>query len=55
LYPNLINAESNTGTDPDILSNGFKMRGSYTDFNASGGSYIFAAFAEAPFKYALAR
>jgi hypothetical protein len=39
----------------DILSNGFKIRGSYSSINASGGTYIFAAFADAPFKYATAR
>jgi hypothetical protein len=38
----------------DILSNGFKMRSS-TIQNASGGTYIYAAFAENPFKYANAR
>jgi len=39
----------------DFLSNGFKQRDSSLNANGSGGSYIFAAFAEAPFKYALAR
>lgn len=39
----------------DILSNGFKIRGTNSDFNTSGGTYIFMAFAEAPFKYANAR
>jgi hypothetical protein len=42
----------------DMLSNGFKIRSTSTSIaetNASGGTYIFAAFAEAPFKYALAR
>jgi hypothetical protein len=38
----------------DILSNGFKFRYSGAQ-NASGGTYIFAAFAESPFKYSLAR
>jgi hypothetical protein len=38
----------------DILSNGFKMRSS-TIQNASGGTYIYMAFAENPFKYANAR
>ena len=33
----------------DILSNGFKLRGSSTAINASGGSYIYMAFAESPF------
>jgi hypothetical protein len=39
----------------DVLSNGFKIRGTTTNFNNTGSTYIFAAFAEAPFKYALAR
>ena len=54
LYPNLSNAGS-TATDLDILSNGFKMRSTAADFNASGGTYIFAAFASNPFKNSLAR
>jgi hypothetical protein len=39
----------------DILSNGFKMRDSNSGTNASGGTYIYLAFAENPFKYANAR
>ena len=39
----------------DITSNGFKIRNSFGNFNASGGSYIFMAFAEMPFKYSNAR
>jgi hypothetical protein len=39
----------------DILSNGFKLRTTDTAGNGSGTSYIFAAFAESPFKYARAR
>jgi hypothetical protein len=34
----------------DILSNGFKIRFTGTNFNASGGTYIYAAFAEHPFQ-----
>ena len=33
----------------DYLSNGFKLRNTATWFNASGGSYIYMAFAENPF------
>tara|TARA_E500000331_G_scaffold354567_1_gene407839 strand:+ start:470 stop:1453 length:984 start_codon:yes stop_codon:yes gene_type:complete len=33
----------------DILSNGFKHRATGSDLNGSGTSYIFIAFAEAPF------
>ena len=39
----------------DFLSNGFKIRRSTAGTNASGGTYIFMAFAENPFKYSLAR
>ncbi len=47
LMANLSNAES-TDTSWDALSNGFKMRQSYGSKNASGGSYIYMAFAEEP-------
>ena len=53
LYPNLSNAEGSDSMDQ--ISNGFKLRDTYADVNASGASYIFAAFAENPFKNALAR
>lgn len=55
LYPNLSNAEANWTNGLDILSNGFKIRESNTDINASGGTYIVAAWAENPFKNSLAR
>lgn len=45
----------NVNTQNDILSNGFKVRHAGGAYNASGGTYIFAAFAEHPFKNALAR
>ena len=55
LYANLSNAES-SGYPADFVSNGFKFRSATdTDRNASGGTYIFCAFAENPFKYSLAR
>jgi hypothetical protein len=54
LYPNLSNAEGTTDL-ADILSNGFKLRSTDASVNASGGTYIYAAFAENPFKYSLAR
>jgi len=47
LMANLSNAES-TDTSWDSLSNGFKMRQDYGSKNASGGTYIYMAFAEAP-------
>jgi hypothetical protein len=53
LYPNLNAAEASINWD--ILSNGFKMRDAGADVNASGSPFIYAAFAENPFQYALAR
>ena len=58
LYPNLSAAEDDyrASTGPvDILSNGFKQRSTLTNVNASGGTYIFMAVAENPFKLSLAR
>ncbi|KPK54596.1 MAG: hypothetical protein AMS22_05545 [Thiotrichales bacterium SG8_50] len=55
LYPNLSNAESGSGGIIDFLSNGFKLRTTASDLNSSGATQIYAAFAENPFKYALAR
>ena len=39
----------------DFLSNGFKIRNTSTIDNTSGGTYIYAAFAEVPYKFALGR
>lgn len=39
----------------DVLSNGFKIRVSASGMNGSGVVFVFAAFAENPFKYARAR
>tara|TARA_B000000477_G_scaffold124499_1_gene132324 strand:- start:1045 stop:2115 length:1071 start_codon:yes stop_codon:yes gene_type:complete len=47
LQANLSNAEA-TDDDLDILSNGFKLRGSGNDLNGSGSTYIYMAFAEEP-------
>jgi hypothetical protein len=57
LYPNLTNAEATGETFrvQDTLSNGFKLRSSAAQCNASGGTYIYLAFAEVPFKVANAR
>jgi hypothetical protein len=54
LYPNGANAENTAGTYLDFLSNGFKIRTTSGDLNSSG-TYTYAAFAENPFKYSLAR
>jgi len=43
------------GERSDFLSNGFKVRTSNVGWNQSGITYIYLAFAEAPFKYANAR
>ena len=52
-------AESDTGStyyNFDILSNGFKLRAGNTyGVNQAGATYIYMAFAEAPFKYANAK
>jgi hypothetical protein len=56
LSPNLSSAETTvTGNPIDILSNGFKLRGTGNTVNASGSTYIYMAFAENPFSIALAR
>jgi len=49
LSANLTNAEDVTGSDEsDFLSNGIKMRNTGNALNASGGTYIYMAFAESP-------
>lgn len=50
ILANSANAETTGGVvNTDYLSNGFKLRTTSTANNANGGTYIFAAFAEAPF------
>jgi hypothetical protein len=46
---------TNTVFNSDWLSNGIKLRTTYADFNTNGVTYIYAAFAENPLKYANAR
>jgi hypothetical protein len=53
LYPNYANTESTPDAPFDILSNGFKLRSA--TLNDSGAGFIYAAFAENPFKNANAR
>ena len=53
MYANSSAAEF-TETDLDFLSNGFKLRKTASP-NSSGGTFIYAAFAENPFKNSLAR
>ena len=54
LYANLSHAEGTTDYI-DLLSNGFKVRNTHGNINGSGGTYIYAAFAENPFKIGRAR
>jgi hypothetical protein len=57
LYPNLNNAEVDSPPRIDVVSNGIKVRApsGSTPNETNGWTYIYAAFAEFPFKYALAR
>jgi hypothetical protein len=60
LYPSSSGAEAaGSSRSPtqqfDFLSNGFKVRGAQEQTNGNGNTIIFAAFAEHPFKNALAR
>ena len=54
LWADLSSAEA-TYNDFDILSNGFKLRFTSATANGSGYTYVYAAFAEVPTKFALAR
>ena len=49
LYPDDTSAEDASTASVDLLSNGFKLRASSASQNASGGHYIYMAFAENPF------
>ena len=50
LKANADDNESDSGSRGlDFLSNGFKVRTTDPDSNASGGTYIYLAFAEHPF------
>ncbi len=57
----VLDADNNTAETTystiklDFLSNGFKIRGTQTNINNSGDTYIYMAFAESPFKTATAR
>ena len=55
LSPSQSIAEGAQGGAMDFLSNGFKIRNTGSDMNTNGSTYIYAAFAENPFKNALAR
>ncbi|MBM4179703.1 MAG: hypothetical protein FJ211_10310 [Ignavibacteria bacterium] len=55
LFANSSAAEYDNTSLLDVLSNGFKIRATFANMNASGGSFIGFAFAESPFAYARAR
>tara|TARA_R110002050_G_scaffold107309_1_gene217698 strand:- start:659 stop:3070 length:2412 start_codon:yes stop_codon:yes gene_type:complete len=55
LRPNSSSAEEGPDATFDFVANGLKIRGNYSTLNASGGTYIYLAFAEQPFKYSNAR
>jgi len=56
LNPNTSGSETSDSTvQMDLLSNGFKVRGTWQGENANGYDYMYAAFAENPFKNSLAR
>lgn len=48
-------SSSGAGVAIDLLSNGFKIRTDWADINTNGGSYIYMAWAENPFKFSNAR
>jgi hypothetical protein len=49
VHPSTSDPEQSGSRDIDFLSNGIKIRNSNTTWNASGGTYIYMAFAEQPF------
>jgi hypothetical protein len=55
LFPNTSDPEYTNNDAMDFLSNGFKFRTVDATWNGSGNTYIYAAFAEAPFNYSRAR
>ena len=55
LFPHTTGAEDSGSVDFDLLSNGFKLRNTNGSTNASGGTYIYMAFASHPFSTARAR
>jgi hypothetical protein len=59
LFADLSNAESTAEVESTYgryyVSNGCKIKSSHSSTNASGGTYIYMAFAENPFKFSLAR
>tara|TARA_R100000149_G_C5875361_1_gene139155 strand:+ start:39 stop:2516 length:2478 start_codon:yes stop_codon:yes gene_type:complete len=49
LYPNRTDGDNGlSNLEVDFLSNGFKLRNSVSTINASGGTFVYFAFAEQP-------
>jgi len=55
LFPNTTGVETTGNATFDFLSNGFKVRTTDGTVNTSSSTYIYAAFAENPFKVSNAR
>lgn len=57
LQPDTTTADQSDSTNMDIdfCANGFKIRGGDGRINTTGEDYVFAAFAESPFKFSTAR
>lgn len=55
LFSEANNAEASGTHLIDFLANGYKVRNTGNFSNQSGDTYVYEAYAEAPFKYALAR
>ena len=55
LYANSSGTEQSADNYLDIVSNGFKIRSTNAGVNTNAGNYIYMAFAENPFRNALAR
>ena len=56
LYANVADTEyTDAAYNKDLLSNGFKIRGNTAASNENGSTFVYAAFAESPFKFANAR
>jgi hypothetical protein len=60
LLPNLQNSEYDGSTlspaiNVDFVSNGFKLRTTEAVYNSSGGTFIYMAFADQPFRFSNAR
>jgi hypothetical protein len=56
LYANVSDSEYTSSTyNKDLVSNGFKIRGTSAAQNSSGDTFIYMAFCESPFKFSNAR